>query len=49
MSYNESTGLVHIPATDRAAGAKAEIENGESGEGLIGRLIAWDPVKQQAR
>jgi len=49
MSYNESTGLVYIPATDRVAGAKAEIENGESGEGLEGRLIAWDPVKQQAR
>ena len=49
MSYDESTGLVYIPATDRVAGAKAEIENGESGEGLEGRLIAWDPVKQQAR
>jgi quinohemoprotein ethanol dehydrogenase len=49
MSYNEATGLVYIPTTDREAGAKAAIENGESGEGLIGRLIAWDPIKQQAR
>src|SRR5215470_3430133 len=49
MSYNETTGLVYIPSTDRVAGAKADVENGESGEGLIGRLIAWDPVKQQAR
>jgi quinohemoprotein ethanol dehydrogenase len=49
MSYNDATGLVYIPATDRIAGAKAEVESGESGEGLEGRLIAWDPVKQEAR
>ncbi len=49
MSYNDTTGLVYIPSTDREAGAKAAIESGESGEGLIGRLIAWDPVQQKAR
>ncbi|HET9803428.1 MAG TPA: PQQ-binding-like beta-propeller repeat protein [Candidatus Acidoferrum sp.] len=49
MSYNDATGLVYIPSTDRETGAKAAIENGESGEGLIGRLIAWDPVQQKAR
>ena len=48
MSFNEVTGLVYIPATDRVAGAKTEVENGESGEGLIGRLIAWDPVQRKA-
>jgi len=49
MSYSDATGLVYVPATDRVAGAKAEVESGESGEGLEGRLIAWDPVKQEAR
>jgi len=49
MSYSDVTGLVYIPATDRIAGAKAEVESGESGEGLEGRLIAWDPIKQEAR
>src|SRR5215831_656019 len=49
MSFNEATGLVYIPTTDRVAGAKGEVESGESGEGLEGRLIAWDPVKQETR
>ena len=49
MSYNTSTGLVYIPTTDRRADAKAAIESGESGVGLEGRLIAWDPVSQSAR
>jgi len=49
MSYSDAAGLVYIPATDRIVGAKAEVESGESGEGLEGRLIAWDPVKQEAR
>jgi quinohemoprotein ethanol dehydrogenase len=49
MSYNPATGLVYIPATDRRADARAAVESGESGEGLIGRLIAWDPVSGSAR
>src|SRR5260221_5448529 len=49
MSYNAQTGLVYIPTTDRRADAKAAVESGESGAGLEGRLIAWDPVSQSAR
>ncbi len=49
MSYNTLTGLVYIPTTDRRADAKAAVESGESGVGLEGRLIAWDPVSQLAR
>jgi len=49
MSYNASTGLVYIPTTDRRADAKGVIESGESGVGLEGRLIAWDPISQSAR
>ena len=49
MSYNAQTGLVYIPTTDRRADAKAAVESGESGVGLEGRLIAWDPVSQSAR
>jgi quinohemoprotein ethanol dehydrogenase len=49
MSYNAQTGLVYIPTTDRRADAKAAVESGESGSGLEGRLIAWDPVSQSAR
>jgi len=49
MSYNAQTGLVYIPTTDRRTEAKAAVESGESGVGLEGRLIAWDPVKQSAR
>ena len=49
MSYNAQTGLVYIPTTDRRVGAEAAVESGESGVGLEGRLIAWDPVSQAAR
>src|SRR5882757_899909 len=49
MSYNAQTGLVYVPTTDRRTDAKAAVESGESGVGLEGRLIAWDPVKQSAR
>jgi quinohemoprotein ethanol dehydrogenase len=49
MSYNAQTGLVYIPTTDRRADAKGAMESGESGVGLVGRLIAWDPVSQSAR
>jgi quinohemoprotein ethanol dehydrogenase len=49
MSYNAQTGLVYIPTTDRRADAKAAVESGESGVGLEGRLLAWDPVTQSAR
>jgi len=49
MSYDPQTGLVYIPTTDRRAGTKAAVESGESGSGLLGRLIAWDPVAQSAK
>ena len=49
MSYDAQTGLVYIPTTDRRADAKAAVESGESGVGLEGRLIAWDPVSESAR
>jgi quinohemoprotein ethanol dehydrogenase len=49
MSYSTFTGLVYIPTTDRKANATAAVESGESGVGLEGRLIAWDPVTQSAR
>lgn len=49
MSYSTLTGLVYIPTTDRRTDAKAAVESGESGVGLEGRLIAWDPVTQSAR
>jgi quinohemoprotein ethanol dehydrogenase len=49
MSYNAQTGLVYVPTTNRRADAKAAVESGESGTGLEGRLIAWDPVSQSAR
>jgi len=49
MSYNAGTGLVYVPTTDRGADVKAPSEAGEGGEGLFGRLIAWDPVAQSAR
>jgi quinohemoprotein ethanol dehydrogenase len=48
MSYNARTGLVYIPTTDRHPETKAPVEAGESGQGLFGRLIAWDPVAQSA-
>lgn len=49
MSYSSLTGLVYIPTTDRRPESKAPQEDGESGGGHIGRLIAWDPVNQSAR
>ncbi|MGC1493486.1 MAG: PQQ-binding-like beta-propeller repeat protein [Candidatus Acidiferrum sp.] len=49
MSYSPLTGLVYIPTTDRRAESKAPDESGESGFGHVGRLIAWDPMKQSAR
>jgi len=49
MSYSAQTGLVYIPTTDRKADSKAAVESGESGSGLMGRLIAWDPVAQSAK
>ena len=49
MSYSAQTGLVYVPTTDRRSDAKAAVESGESGTGLEGRLIAWDPVNQSAR
>jgi outer membrane protein assembly factor BamB len=49
MSYSTVTGLLYIPTTDRRAETNAAIESGESGQGLEGRLIAWDPVSQSAR
>jgi len=49
MSYNPGTGLVYIPTTDRRGDTKAPVEAGESGQGLFGRLLAWDPAAQAAR
>ena len=49
MSYSSLTGLVYIPSTDRHPDTKAAVEAGESGEGLFGKLIAWDPVAETAR
>ena len=49
MSYSPLTGLVYVPTTDRRADSKAATETGEGGQGLMGRLIAWDPVTQSAR
>src|SRR5260370_1611689 len=49
MSSTGQTGLVYIPTPDRRSDAKAAVESGESGVGLEGRLIAWDPVSQSAR
>jgi len=49
MSYSAQTGLVYIPTTDRKADNKAVVESGESGSGLLGRLIAWDPVAESAK
>jgi PQQ-dependent dehydrogenase (methanol/ethanol family) len=49
MSYDAQTGLVYIPTTDRRADTKAPVEAGESGAGLFGRLIGWDPVAESAR
>ncbi len=49
MSYDTLTGLVYIPTTDRRSETKAPVEAGESGLGLFGRLIAWDPIAETAR
>ena len=49
MSYSTATNLVYVPTTDRREGTKAPVEAGESGEGLYGRLTAWDPISQTAR
>jgi quinohemoprotein ethanol dehydrogenase len=49
MSYSSLTGLAYVPTTDRHADSKAEVEAGEGGAGLFGRLMAWDPVSQSAR
>src|SRR5436309_2514546 len=49
MSYSSLTGLVYIPSTDRRSDTKTAVEAGEGGEGLFGRLIAWDPLRETAR
>ena len=49
MSYDPLTALVYIPTTDRASATEAPVEAGESGQGLFGRLIAWDPLTQKPR
>src|SRR5207245_3660677 len=49
MSYSSLTGLVYIPSTDRRSDTKTAVEAGERGEGLCGKLIAWDPVAETAR
>ena len=49
MSYDTLTGLVYIPTTDHRPDTKAPAEAGEGGEGLFGRLVAWDPIAEAAR
>ncbi len=49
MSYDTFTGLVYIPTTDRRSETKGAVEAGESGEGLFGRLMAWDPIAESTR
>ena len=49
MSYSSLTGVVYIPSTDRRSDTKTALEAGEGGEGLFGRLIAWDPIAETAR
>ena len=49
MSYSSLTGLVYIPTTDRHSDSNAAVEAGESGQGLYGKLIAWDPIAESAR
>jgi quinohemoprotein ethanol dehydrogenase len=49
MSYDTTTGLVYIPATDRKPASHAKVETGEWMQQTEGRLIAWDPVNQAER
>jgi quinohemoprotein ethanol dehydrogenase len=49
MSYNVSTGLVYIPATDRKPNTNSQVETGEWMGQTEGKLIAWDPVNQSER
>jgi len=49
MSYDAGTGLVYIPATDRIPKTHAAVQTGEWMQQTEGRLIAWDPVKQESR
>jgi quinohemoprotein ethanol dehydrogenase len=49
MSYDSLTGLVYLPTTDRRSDTEAPSEAGESGAGLFGRLVGWDPIAESAR
>jgi mono/diheme cytochrome c family protein len=55
MSYSPVTGLVYIPAhdvadeTSRAATKEVSANQSPRGGRAIGKLVAWDPVKQVAR
>lgn len=42
MSYSPGTGLAYIPMNDHT-------EGGHGGGDPVGRLVAWDPVKQVSR
>jgi len=43
MSYDPMTGLVYIPMYDDVANAPGYLTD------AVGRLVAWDPIKQSAR
>jgi quinohemoprotein ethanol dehydrogenase len=47
MSYSRSTGLVYIPTYDDVDDVEKTF--GGYGGTAVGRLIAWDPIKQSAR
>lgn len=53
MSYSPLTGLVYVPITDRRdkIGKNSQMESlyVAAEKYLYGRLIAWDPVKNEAR
>ncbi|MBT9330133.1 PQQ-binding-like beta-propeller repeat protein [Paracidobacterium acidisoli] len=52
MSYSPDAGLVYVPITDSQDPHHAstpDFNTHPSGRSFFGRLIAWDPVKNEAR
>jgi len=61
MAFSPATGLVYIPASDAATRywsdprvlvGRVDVDNYHSrthGDTFAGKLVAWDPVKQEAR
>jgi len=47
MSYNNMTRLAYVPLYDYATGDGQRYGDGDST--AVGRLVAWDPLKQTAR